>query len=583
MLSNKFNFIAKFKQNYRANKCTYNYFILNNNENLAEKVNNVIGNEKLVKSIEDVNNGTTCNQIYRNNLYDNTKLGYLIKQGNDILLTYKQNDTVISGVINRDHDLPSSLRIFIYKIAETNVNTSSNRGQPVVPMTSNSVSVNVQELERNFPNNTICKDPASEEAWALKYFIVYPNETVNDELIEMKIGDDMISKEPEKQCLGIGSTYYKRLHDSGLVNFVIFNKNKATNPAKYVTIPGAKSGNATVPKLYVYRTPVIYMKDANGNYDKPRIGNKKLKLKPRDDAIGVKVIRVRDIANGTYAMPFLHVYFAREYYKNYCQTEDLPTNLVAQLDVVYDLSRIRNHRIMEQVNKLIAGKVRTIVDKDSKIIEDLGPAKPFAFDFEAEANKLNREEVTSRAAQLSVNVDSYLNTANDKVDVDGCTNSWNFTIYPHEYMVNGTVDETKLNTLKDGRNSASDTVPIITDLNGDDWFVLIIRGNAPGKGNYAWPGGFVDGKETFAEAAKREFDEEVGGSSELGTGASDVNVETAITDLGTTIQLDWDPRIKVFNGMTVGASVFHNYFFPKNANGGNNKSMRKYKCKAPTQ
>lgn len=465
-------------------------------------------------------------------------------------------------------------------------NTTRKNNNKKAPwnMSKLSGTLNLDLLAQYYPNNTICKDPGSEESWALKYFTVSPGETVNDELIEMKIGDDMISKEPEKQCLGTESTYYKRLHDSGLVNFVIFNKDKAANDtkaAKYVVKAGAKSGNAPGPKLYVYRTPVIYMKDANGKYDKPSIGNKKLKLKPRDDAIGVKVLRVRDIANGTYAMPFLHVYFAREYYKK-CNSTDLPKNLVEQLDVVYQLSRIRNHRIMKGVNDAVINQRRYLIDENNNKT-DLGPAQPFAYDFN---DTPSLPEVQVLAQKYGVNINKYTDTSNDTAEIAGCSSvDWNLTINVKNDVMDkktGAIDYNKLDNLKIGKGNASDTVPIITDLNGDDWFVLIIRGNAPGKGNYAWPGGFVDEKETFAEAAKREFDEEVGGASEISTGASDVNVETAITDLGTTIQLDWDPRIKVYNGMTVGATVFHNYFFPKNANGGNNKSMRQYKCAKPS-
>jgi len=575
MLSNKFNYIAKFKANFTNMGCDSSYFILNNNETLANKVNMEIGNKSLVTKFEDVYGKETkykdnssaairaCNTIYMQSLYDNTKLGYILaseKSQGQYTLQYKKDGTTKQDIINANIVIPPTLRIFMYKTKSIDNSPTTLPPSMTPSQVSNQASIfDTTKLTQDYKNNTICKDTEN-DAWALKYFIVNPDEELTDTLIEQKIGNDSIGGEPANSKLSQNYSYYKQLLDSGLVNVIKATiqsrqvENEVIVGKKYKYIPGSNAATKSEgPKLYVYYTPIIYM-----NGDKPAIGNKHFKLVPRDDAKGVKVIRVRDIANGKYGMPFLHVWFALDYYKNYCGGSQ--PELVKQLEVVYQLSRIRNHRIMRKINAKVAGMARP---------DGNGQVQPFAYDF---ADTPNVGAVQTLADSLGVTTNLYLDESNDDKEVEGCSNAWNLNQQPPNPE----------KQMQAGEGAASDNIPILTDLNGDDWFLLIIRGNAPGINNYAWAGGFVDNKETFAEAAERELDEEIEGGANIAKNdpMTNVIVKTARTTLETTKQLDWDPRIKFYNGMTVGATVYHNYFFDKNNAANINKPI-KYKCAKP--
>jgi hypothetical protein len=466
--------------------------------------------------------------------------------------------TMKGGVIGNNVS-PNTWRRQLKEVNKTNkAPNSMNSNKPKAPwnMSKLSGTLNLDILAQNYPNNTICKDTVN-NFWELRYFTTDADESQIYNIITEKLsGLTIFASKLDTLCLNSPTEYYRRLVNSGLVTFITANPNynpkPEANSKKYLLTPRKiQNPEANAQKLYVYSV----INPLTITSDKPNTGAKQLEFQAKDDARGVRVVRVSDIATGKYAMPFLHVYFLRDYYSKCPNPDESIKRLVEQLHVVYDLSRIRNHRIMKLINAKL--------DKLNGFSNNASKYHKFNYTFN---DAPNLEQVKQSATALGVDVNKYLSESMDAEEVEGCSNNWNLDQKPP------------------GTSSASDNVPIITDLNGEDWLILIIRGNAPGINNLAWAGGFVDPGETFDIAAIRELAEEVGGASNLKTQAGgDVNIEKATLTLDKVAIPDWDPRIKFYGGMTVGAVVHHYYFFPKNANGGNNKSMRKYKCKAPTQ
>lgn len=254
--------------------------------------------------------------------------------------------------------------------------------------------------------------------------------------------------------------------------------------------------------------------------DKPNLGGLELKMIAKDDAAFVSAVRVSDVASGRFAMPFLHVWFALSYYMSFIVSEKAK-QFAKQFGILFELSRIRNHRLMHKINKVIAqhpGKKQFDVTDDSD--EHIG-------------------KVTSEARDCGVDPAKYLDESTDEDDVAQCSNAWCL----NQNAVCG---------------KASDNVIIITDLDGVDWFVLITRQNGPGRSQLAWAGGFVDKDETFTQAALREKSEEMG--MDITSSARDVKYDVKTTELPATKMMDWDPRAKFVEGMEVGAVVTHYTF-----------------------
>lgn len=252
----------------------------------------------------------------------------------------------------------------------------------------------------------------------------------------------------------------------------------------------------------------------SSNY--PKLGKMTLQLLAKDDAKFVNVVRVTDILNGTYAMPFLHVWFALDYFRT------RNANYAKKLEILFTLSRIRNHRIMRKVNAIIA-------TREGK--------KPFTLTVEMMRLDLNIENTVAEAKALGIDPSKYLDESTDDDDVLQCSNEWCLN----------------QNTTC---GKAADNVQIITDLDRVDWFVLIVRQNGPGRSQLAWAGGFVDKGETFKAAALREKDEE----TEVHLIGDNVNFTTTLTELAPVKLMDWDPRAKFVEGMEVGAVVTHHVF-----------------------
>jgi hypothetical protein len=423
----------------------------------------------------------------------------------------------------------------------TKKNNKSMSNVPNFGQNSLKVTVSKEMLSIKYPNNTICKDTVN-DAWELKYFTLNEGETATDASIDSTIGvNTTLSGKYTDICVS-ENEYYRKLVSAGLVNYI------TTLPSiKYKVIPQVKQQQGT--KLYVYKAlkSTIY----NGT-DMPNTGSIQLKITPRDDAAAIRIVRVRDIANGTYAMPFLHVWFALEYYKK-CNSADLPANLLEQLDVVYNLSRLRNHRIMRAVNARIdEANISRGGNTGKKLVQH------FAYDF---SDAPNEDEVKAKAAQYGVKLDAYYNEASDKSDIDECSNG-----NPRAVSFN-------FDNQKDVPGAATDNVQIITDLDNEDWLILIVREFGPGKNLLAWAGGFVDPGETHEAAGERELEEEMKQDTDWN---SDPNVtvemyKTIISDPG---KLDWDPRANLCKGVKVTANVRHRYLF-------RNEQPRNYKCIGP--
>lgn len=248
----------------------------------------------------------------------------------------------------------------------------------------------------------------------------------------------------------------------------------------------------------------------------PNFGNLTLNLVAKDDARFVELVPVEYIAYGIRAMPFLHPWFALDYYTNYLPNPEL----ASRLEVIYQLARMRNHRIMRKVNQVIATKE----GKKQFCINEMS----------------NTVSVMTKALELGIDASKYLDESTDEDDVQQCSNDWCLNQNPT-------------------CGKAADNVQIITDLDGTDWLVLIVRQFGPGRAQLAWAGGLVDKGETFKAAALREKDEETEVSL-TGMGATQVKVITTQTELKPVKMMDWDPRAKFVEGMEVGAVVTHHRF-----------------------
>jgi hypothetical protein len=244
----------------------------------------------------------------------------------------------------------------------------------------------------------------------------------------------------------------------------------------------------------------------------PNLGGRTPKILAKDDAELVHIIRVDEIANGKYAMPFCHVYFLMDYYRRIGRED-----YAKKFEVLFDLSRLRNRSVMRKVNAILAKhEGKKLFDLDNMPTIDIDRTKTYAKVFGIDTSKYIREE-------------KY-----EEDDVAQCTTQF-------------CLDQ--LTTP----GKASDSVQLITDFDCVDWLVLITRKNGPGRNDKAFAGGFVDPGESFQAAADREKDEETEVEM-FGT------YNTTVSDIDTVKIMDWDPRAKFPHGMMVFARVTHHVF-----------------------
>lgn len=333
---------------------------------------------------------------------------------------------------------------------------------------------------------------------------------------------------------------------------------------------------------------------AQSEFVQPNLGNTSLKLVAKDDAKFVHLVPIKDIANGTVAMPFCHPVFLAEYFAKYYP--DSRTAL--RLSFVKILAQIRNIRLMKKINVVLMYINKYIEinlhEKRSELIEQFIKAsdaelkemitglfsnppvaselfskqflddvakeahtiaknfdytyendfntvhnlfKPHTITEEMEAQYLLRQQTFDQCKLFGVDTTLYTNEEADFDDISSCVNAWNLA----QNVCAG---------------KASDSVKIITDLDGVQFLVAIERQFGPGKNQYAFAGGFVDPNESFVEAAKREESEE----TEL-TLKGKVHQYKETTFVLTPVHSQfWDPRAKFVEGMENGGLVTHWHF-----------------------
>ncbi len=252
----------------------------------------------------------------------------------------------------------------------------------------------------------------------------------------------------------------------------------------------------------------------------PNLNGMSLKLVAKDDAAAVHPVRVMDIATGKKAMPFLHVWFALYYYRDYIK--DAKLTELFELALVF--SRLRNLRLMRKVNAILADKGLVLFKFTPAMVE----------------LEKDRELHIAKAEKVGFEYLLYLDETTDEDDVPQCSNDWCC----------------KQNTQP---GKASDNVVVITDCDGVDWFVLIVRKNGPGRDQLAWAGGFVDPNESFVDCAARELAEEMNVKVH-GSYTAKKTITAKQTVLPNVHHEDWDPRAKFIFGMEVGATVTHFHF-----------------------
>lgn len=260
-------------------------------------------------------------------------------------------------------------------------------------------------------------------------------------------------------------------------------------------------------------------------YGKPNIPGIPV-LSAGDDAQAAFYIQIEELFTKV-PLAFMHAKHFEDIFKQmYAKTGKEKYNLYAlKFSWLSELSKLRNIRIAEKINI----KLVKLSETNNKSYRPVATSGNYS-DLLAKSNNF------SEARDLGINVDMYLNDTNDDAEVAGCTTDW-------------CLDQSNEN------GKASDSISLLIDKNDRIWTVLIIRGFAPGIGNLAIAGGFLDKKlngttESYIQGAKREQKEELNGVK------FSITAEKYILDVKTIT--DWDFRPK-FAGMTVGgiANVYN--------------------------
>ena len=205
--------------------------------------------------------------------------------------------------------------------------------------------------------------------------------------------------------------------------------------------------------------------------------------------------------------------------------------LRVEVDNAYAIDDI-SHVESEKESIIPNGRYRVkSVERVNEPVDTLDPSRGFipytrvtleVVPLERKKKALPTSALAEAAKELKVNLDVYFDEALDIDDVEQATNK--FSLAKTEHM------------------TASDAV-IIKPSDGGDLIAMIEREFGPFRGAYALPGGMLDVGETFAQAADREMQEEVG-----------IDAKDAVSrkNLGAvTSSPDWDPRF--VNGVSVGA------------------------------
>jgi hypothetical protein len=266
----------------------------------------------------------------------------------------------------------------------------------------------------------------------------------------------------------------------------------------------------------------------------PNLGSEFVNLVAKTDAIKALFIRVSDIANGNAVMPFLHAIFMLDAYQILFKDD----YMIEQLKIVVGLSRVRQIRLIRKVNLRI---------------QERHPNQLVLFEITQDMIDLMNgiNELIERAQEFNVNPSKYLDESTDEDDINQSTNDFCMTYWDKKLSKDIRAD--MLNT--------GDFIRLVTDINGVVWVIVISRQNGPGKGHFAWAGGYVDKGETLEEASKREGDEEI---SEIKSGDNEyIEVETYECGLPSYDIKYWD--IRYYNAIALscgiipkhGACLFH--------------------------
>ncbi len=248
-------------------------------------------------------------------------------------------------------------------------------------------------------------------------------------------------------------------------------------------------------------------------------------LNAKDDAVEIHMTNVKDIMSGKTQMAFNHVHFLLDMFKQIpCYDKYVKSAALLLTASIY-----RNMLIINGVNQ-------TFCDINARDFTKHLHMKHVTEEMDNIFN--NKRQLITDAILLNVDISKYIDHGkNIDDDIEGCSNGWN--------------QNQKLDTYE----TAADSVIIIKDINNESYVLTIVRKNAPGIGNVAFPGGFVDPTDrTVKNAALRELEEE--------TGFDELNITTYASKTEHQLPVHntycWDPRGKFPLGMeTCGLGIHY--------------------------
>jgi hypothetical protein len=258
-------------------------------------------------------------------------------------------------------------------------------------------------------------------------------------------------------------------------------------------------------------------------------------LKGKDDASSAYYVKLDLILTGRVPLAFAHAAHLLSAYKklqNDYPNNEILVNYVDKLTIILELSIERNKRLMRKINESLAIINKSLVEDKRKTLHTV-----------SEYNNQYISQLIRLSKESGIIPNAYLDETNDDYEVEGCTN-----VFCLEQL--------------DEAGKASDAIRIIIDSNKVHWIILIVRVFAPGIGNLALAGGFLDSAlESNSGAADREFEEEVSGFVWL---KSQFSIKF---DLPTQAIKEWDIRAKFAkHGMIVGANAIIYFLDQKNDN-----------------
>lgn len=250
-------------------------------------------------------------------------------------------------------------------------------------------------------------------------------------------------------------------------------------------------------------------------------------LTGKDDASSAFYVPLNLVLNGITPLAFIHVAHLVKTYEELSIRYPKNTffkDCVDKLKLITNLSIERNKRLMKKINTRLEEINLTLPEGEKKTLHIVDETNEYIFN-----------TLIYNCSRCGISPNTYLDESNDDQEVDGCTNAF------------------CLNQL-DEPGRASDAIRIIVDEEGIHWLILIVRSFAPGIGNLALAGGFLDKVlekvESSSNAANREFEEEVSGVEWL---SSQFNIKFNLPEQHLP---QWDIRTRFAkHGMIVGGNA----------------------------